>query len=45
MIRSEDMFNVKNRSTSVVVYRIPESNLSREWAPGEVKRIPFGELA
>ena len=44
MIRSEDMFNVKNRSTSVVVYRIPESNLKREWAPGEVKRIPFGEL-
>ena len=44
MIRSEDMFNVKNRSTSVVVYRIPESNLRREWAPGEVKRIPFGEL-
>lgn len=44
MIRSEDMFNVKNRSTSVVVYRIPESNLRREWAPGEIKRIPFGEL-
>ena len=44
MIRSEDMFNVKNRSTSVVVYRIPESNLRREWAPGEVKRIQFGEL-
>ena len=44
MLRSEDMFNVKNRSTSVVVYRIPESNLRREWAPGEVKRIPFGEL-
>lgn len=44
MIRSEDIFNVKNRSTSVVVYRIPESNLRREWAPGEVKRIPFGEL-
>ena len=44
MIRSEVMFNVKNRSTSVVVYRIPESNLRREWAPGEVKRIPFGEL-
>ena len=44
MIRSEDMFNVKNRSTSVVVYRIPESNLRREWAPGEMKRIPFGEL-
>lgn len=44
MIRSENMFNVKNRSTSVVVYRIPESNLRREWAPGEVKRIPFEEL-
>ena len=38
------MYNVKNRSSSVVVYRIPESNLRREFAPGETKRIPFGEL-
>ena len=44
MINSEDMFNVKNRSASVVVYRIPETNLRREWAPGETKRISFDEL-
>lgn len=44
MIKSEDMFNVKNRSASVVVYRIPETNLRREWAPGETKRISFDEL-
>ena len=23
---------------------IPGSTIKREWAPGEVKRIPFGEL-
>ena len=44
MINQETMYNVKNRSSSVVVYRIPESNLRREFAPGETKRIPFGEL-
>lgn len=44
MITSEQMFNVKNRSSSVVVYRIPETNLRREFAPGETKRLPFGEL-
>jgi len=44
MINQDTMYNVKNRSASTVVYRIPESNLRREFAPGEVKRIPFGEL-
>ena len=44
MIKQDTMYNVKNRSSSVVVYRIPESNLRREFAPGETKRIPFGEL-
>ena len=44
MINQDTMYNVKNRSSSVVVYRIPESNLRREFAPGETKRIPFGEL-
>lgn len=44
MINQETMFNVKNRSSSVVVYRIPESNLRREFAPGETKRVPYGEL-
>ena len=44
MINQDTLYNVKNRSSSVVVYRIPESNLRREFAPGETKRIPFGEL-
>ena len=44
MINQDTMYNVKNRSSSVVVYRIPESNLRREFAPGETKRIAFGEL-
>ena len=44
MIKAETMYNVKNRSSSMVVYKIPETNLRREFAPGEVKRIPFGEL-
>lgn len=44
MIKEDTMYNVKNRSSGVVVYRIPESNLRREFAPGETKRIPFGEL-
>lgn len=44
MINNEDIYNVKNRSTSVVVYTIPDANLRREFAPGETKRISFGEL-
>lgn len=44
MITENTMYNVKNRSSSVVVYKIPETNLRREFAPGETKRIPFGEL-
>lgn len=44
MITETTMYNVKNRSSSVVIYRIPESNLRREFAPGEIKKIPFGEL-
>lgn len=44
MITENTMYNVKNRSSSMVVYKIPETNLRREFAPGETKRIPFGEL-
>lgn len=35
---------VKNRSASIVVYRIPEKNIRREFAPGETKKLPYGEL-
>lgn len=44
MITENTMYNVKNRSSSMVVYKIPETNLRREFAPGETKKIPFGEL-
>lgn len=44
MISPNTIYNVKNRSSSVVVYRIPEDNLRREFAPGETKKIPFSEL-
>lgn len=41
---TNNMYNVKNRSTSMVVYRIPEDGIRREFAPGETKRINFREL-
>lgn len=44
MVNSEQIYEVKNRSMSMVVYKIPEDNIRREFAPGEVKRIPYGEL-
>lgn len=44
MIKQDTLYNVKNRSASIVVYRIPEDNIRREFAPGETKRITFGEL-
>lgn len=44
MITKDTIYNVKNRSTGVAIYRIPEDNIRREFAPGETKRIAFGEL-
>ena len=38
------MYNVKNRSASVVVYTIPENNIRREFMPGETKKISKEEL-
>lgn len=38
------IFQVKNRSASMVIYNIPEDNIRREFAPGETKRITFDEL-
>jgi hypothetical protein len=38
------IYNVKNRSSSMVVYSIPEDGVRREFAPGETKRITFNEL-
>lgn len=35
---------VKNRSSSILVYNIPDDGVRREFMPGETKRIAFGEL-
>lgn len=37
-------YNVKNRSAGTVVYHIPEDNIHRRFAPGELKRISYEEL-
>lgn len=44
MIDKNKMFLVKNRSASTAIYRIPDLNIRREFAPGEVKKIKFSEL-
>ena len=41
---SNTMYVVKNRSASMVVYRIPEKGIRREFAPGESKKISYEEL-
>ena len=35
---------VKNRSTSVVCYSVPDLNIKREFSAGEIKEIPQEEL-
>ena len=35
---------VKNRSASMVVYKLPEKGIRREFQPGETKKIPLSEL-
>lgn len=37
-------YTVKNRSSNIVMYRIPESNIRRSFAPGETKKISHEEL-
>lgn len=44
MLTSTTMYNVKNRSAGIVIYRIPEEGIRREFAPGETKKIAHGEL-
>ena len=38
------MYNVKNRSAGVAVYKIPELGIRRSFQPGEVKQISVEEL-
>ena len=41
---SSVMYNVKNRSAGVAVYKIPELGVRRSFAPGETKKISAEEL-
>jgi hypothetical protein len=43
-MENNKIFNVKNRSTGVVVYSLPEVGIRREFAPGETKKISYDEL-
>ncbi|MBQ9657359.1 MAG: hypothetical protein IJV31_01155 [Clostridia bacterium] len=38
------MYNVKNRSASIVVCRIPELGIRKEFAPGETMKMSYDEL-
>ena len=44
MINANTVYNVLNRSSSMVGYTIPELNIRREFQPGETKKIKFSEL-
>ena len=41
---ADKIYKVKNRSAGVVIYKIPEDNIRREFMPGETKAIPMTEL-
>lgn len=41
---SNKIYDVKNRSDSIVVYKIPELNIRREFMPGESKKATYEEL-
>lgn len=43
-MNKDKLYNVKNRSASVVVVRIPDLGIRREFAPGETIRMSFDEL-
>ena len=38
------MYEVKNRSSSVLAYSIPDDGIKRTFQPGETKKLSFGEL-
>lgn len=43
-MENNKIYNVKNRSSSMVIYSIPEAGVRREFAPGESKKISHTEL-
>lgn len=40
----KQLVNVKNRSAGLVIYKIPDHNIRREFNIGETKQIPYEEL-
>ena len=40
----DKIYNVTNRSSSLVFYSIPEKNINRQFTAGETKKIPREEL-
>lgn len=44
MLQNTDKIIVENRSNSMCVYRIPETNYIRQFVANERKEIPMGEL-
>lgn len=44
MIDKNKVFQVKNRSAGIAVYKIPDLGIRREFSPGEIKKIKFSEL-
>ena len=44
MAKKTYYYFVKNRSSSIVKYMIPEDNITRRFTPGETKRLPYEEL-
>lgn len=44
MENKQESYNVKNRSSSRVGYKIPEMNVRRDFQPGEIKKISYEEL-
>ena len=43
-MNKDKIYNVKNRSASSVVVRIPDLGIRKEFAPGETMRMSFDEL-
>ena len=44
MAKKQYYYNVKNRSATIVLQKIPEDNIRRRLTPGETKRISYEEL-
>lgn len=44
MIKDNDLINVRNRNNGTTGYVLPENNVRRSFAPGEIKKIPMSEL-